>query len=308
MSLFETIVPLFLIIAAGFITVRSRYVPAEHILPVGDLVLRVALPALIFQTLTNLPLDQALRPAFIAGYALGSLALFGLGLALFVRAFRMTVAQAALVAVGMACSNSGFIGYPLAMGLIGSQAATFLAQCMIVENLLIIPLAVVLGSTDPSRGATLPGVLRATLHGIARNPLVVALLAAVSVAATGLPVPGPLSVALDMLARVSAPVALFVVGGTLASLRLGGLWRPAAVVIAAKLVGHPILVGLALWLVGAPPALIAGGVLFAGIPMLSIYPLLGARAGLSPLAASALFGAVVASFATLAVLTRLMGL
>lgn len=49
-----------------------------------------------------------------------------------------------LIGLGMSFSNSGFVGYPIALQILGPPAAAALAMCMIVENVLMFPLALVL--------------------------------------------------------------------------------------------------------------------------------------------------------------------
>ena len=306
MTVLLAILPLFTLIAFGYLSVRSGYFPAEHIRSIAELVLRVALPALIFHSLTGGAPGGAVYPGFIAAYALGSLATFGVGLLLVRQVFRLPVSASALLALGMACSNSGFIGYPIALEFVGPLAATVLAQCMIVENLLMIPLGMALGT--PGGGAS-TGFLRSQLSALVRNPVIAALVAALIVAGTGLVLPAPVRQALEMLARVSAPVALFVLGATLAALPLGGLWPRVGMVASAKLVLHPAAVALGMALIpGVEPQMRAAGILFAAMPMLSIYPILTQRAGQSALAASALVVAVLASFGTLSLLPHWLGL
>ena len=75
--------PIFLVIGAGFLAVRTGYVPAAGLRTLGDFVIRVALPALILASFVRSPLAEIIRPDYVAGYALGSLAAFAL--AMFVR-------------------------------------------------------------------------------------------------------------------------------------------------------------------------------------------------------------------------------
>lgn len=306
MSLLAAIIPLFAIIALGYVAVGTSYVPAGHVGPVADVVARIALPALIFQGLTGAPLGETVNPAYLVGYAGGSLAAFGAGLAIFLRVYGLSLPQGALVAVGMACSNSGFMGYPIALGLLGPDATILLAQCLIVENLMIIPLALVLGAGSGEGGGL--AALRTSLLGMLRSPIVLALLAALAFTSLGLRLPAPLQATLDMLARISAPIALLVVGGTLATLPRGGIWGRVAVVAGGKLLLHPSAVALGLWLTGTEERWADGGVLYAAMPMLTIYPILASRVGLAGLAAPALLLAVVLSFATITALVPLLGL
>ena len=59
---------------------------------------------------------------------------------------------------------------------------------------------------------------------------------------TGSRLPAPLFKAVDMLALASAPVALFVIGGTLAGARVRGMFGDVAVITVGKLLLHPAAV------------------------------------------------------------------
>lgn len=304
MDLLAIIGPIFLVIGAGFVAVRTGYVPAPALRPLAEFVIRVALPALIIASFVRTPLAAIIRPDYVAGYALGSLATFGVAILVARRGFGMALDRAAVLALGMAASNSGFMGYPVAEGLFGAQVAgLFLAQCMIVENLLLLPLG-----TSLQGGGSVWSTLRGTLAGMVRNPIVIALAAGLALSAARVRLPGEVLGALDLLRQISAPLALFVLGGTLAALPLGGMLRPVAVVTAGKLVLHPALVFAAMTLVGADPGLRAAATLFAAMPMLTIFPILAQRAGAQGLAAAALVAATALSFVTLAFVTGWLGL
>ena len=69
---------------------------------------------------------------------------------------------------------------------------------------------------------------------------------------------------------------------------------------------HPLAVFAALWLLPATDATLSAAVLFAGMPMLSIYPVLSQKYGLVGFSAAALLAASVCSFATITVLIALL--
>lgn len=297
MTVLGTILPLFGVIAIGFAAVRTGVITAEGIRPLAETVLRLALPALIFLAVAGTPGRAPIDPGLLAGYAAGSLASFLACLALARIVLGLALPAAAVVGLGAGMANSGFMGFPIAAQLMGPEtAATLLAHCMVVENVLILPLALSLVALGEARGRA----LRDALTGIVKNPLILALLAGFAVAASGQALPAPVADTLELLARLSAPAALLVIGGMLATLRPSGLGGSVALAVAGKLALHPVAVALALSVVpDLDPRLMAGGILFAAMPMVTIYPLLGARAGQGPLAASALFAATLASFVTL---------
>ena len=299
-----SIAPVFALIASGTLAVRLGYVPAASMRPIGDFVLRVALPALIFRAVGTVPLSQALNAPFLGAYLAGSLGAFGLGWLVMRRGFGVAPAAASILALGMSLSNSGFVGYPVVLSVMGPVAATLLAQCMLVENVVMIPMALALAERrEGGWRAALPSVAR----GTARNPIVVSVLAGLAFSASGLPLPEVAAVPLGLMADVAAPVALFAIGGTVASLPLAGVYRRVGAIVAGKLVVHPLLVLAALSVApGVDETARAGGTLYAAVSMLSIFPLLSARVGLELVAATSLLAAVVLSFGTLSLAIALL--
>ncbi len=293
------LVPVFLVIGVGFVAVRSRYIDPEALQALGTFALRIALPALIFDALTRAPLGETMDRGYLVAYGAGTLAVFALGVVAARRAGR-PLDQSAIFGLGMSGSNSGYMGYPIAALVIGPAAGPILAQNMLVENLLLLPMALVLAETSERGGSSLGGVLRDIALSLARNPLLIALALGLAVAGLGLSPPAPIARPIALLGGVAAPVALFVVGGALAGLRRGGGHpRAIAAIVAGKLVLHPLAVLTALLLApGVDPALFAGGVIFASVPMFSIYPILGARFGVGDLSAAALFVATLLSIVT----------
>ena len=286
--------PIYLIIALGYGVIRSGYVAAGDIRATGKLVMRVALPAMIFLAISRSPISAVLRWDFVLAYLAGSLLVFGAGFALARRGLGQETPAAALVGMGMACSNSAFMGYPVAAMVVGGVALQAFTMAMLVENIVMIPLAVLLGDGTRAGGN---GALRTTLTGIARNPLLIAVLAAVAFSLSGLALPGPLERTLAMLA----------VGGTVASLPFAAVAGPMPWVVAGKLIAHPLLVLAALSLATVPPDLRLAGVLIAAVPMMSIYALFGHRWGQERLAASALVVATVLSFFTISAMLFVLG-
>lgn len=74
-------------------------------------------------------------------------------------------------------------------------------------------------------------------------------------------------------------------------------------VVLGKLVLHPLAVLLFLLLLPDPsPMMIAGGLLFASAPMISVYPLFGQTYGQGETSAAALMVGTLCAFVTLSLL------
>ena len=253
------------------------------------------------------PIFIAIAVGYLLAYGAASLTVFAAGFTLN-RLRGRDVQTGAIAALGMSVSNSGFIGFPLAALVVGVPAIGALALCMLVENLLIIPLALALAEMGARSDASLGAILRASAARLATNPLIIAIALGVTLSLTGLKPPAPILKVLEMFALASAPVALFVIGGSLVGLRGGGLAGQIAPIVAAKLLLHPAAVLLAFRLVpDVGPGLASAAFLMASVPMLSIYPLIGQRYGLQEMCSAALLAATIVSVASVSTVVWLIG-
>jgi malonate transporter and related proteins len=301
-------VPIFLLIALGFGAVRWSLVPADFVRGLGSFVLNFALPALVLHALLRQDLRETFNWSYLIAYAGGSLSIFLVVLLFFRCLLARDLTYAAVGALGAVASNSGFIGFPLAMLAIGPPALTALPLSMLVENALVIPLSIALAEIGQQHGRPLGSVIRQTLLGLSRMPLILAIVFGMGLSAAGLHPPDVLASAIEMLADSSVACALFVVGGTLAGTRLTALGADVYWITLGKLVLHPLAVGTGLLLLGNVPApLAAAGVVFASAPMITIYPVIGQRFGLGGLCAAALLVTTAAGLVTITAVLGIVG-
>lgn len=275
----------FILIALGYLSVRLSLFSEGDMRVFGRYVLNFALPALIFRAISGHDVGEIVDAGAIAAYLVGSLLMFAGGYAWSRRASGLPAMASTFQSMGMSCANSGYFGYPIALMAIPPIASTALALCMIVENLVMIPLVLILAERakgGQARGWTLAGQIAGRLI---RNPIVIALFLGLAVSLPGLTLPAIVSGPINLLALSSAAVSLIVIGGALAELKLSSLdlgWIP---VVIGKLVLHPLAVWLgllaaaALGFAVADPRLFKAMIIFAAMPPMGIYPVLAQRYG-----------------------------
>lgn len=293
--------PVFIVIAIGFAAVRSRLFAKADTRLLGKFAINIALPAMLFKALTERPFAEILNTTYLLAYAIGSAAAFGIGVGVahFVR--KKSLRFSAVHGMGMSLSNSGFIGYPIVLQLLGPPAAIAMALCFLVENLLMLPLALSLAESSGNREAEKPlVVLLNTFARLGRNPLILAIGAGFACALLEIRPPAPLARAIDLLALAAAGVALFVIGGTLVGLKVSGMLGDIALIVAGKLLLHPLAVFAALALLPPiDPTLRIAAITFACMPMFSIYPIVAQKYGHEEFCAAALMAATVTAFFTI---------
>ncbi|RJP63446.1 MAG: AEC family transporter [Comamonadaceae bacterium] len=306
--------PIYLCIAAGFACVRWRIFDKADMRVLGRFVIQIAIPALLFNSLASRPLREVVHPGYLLAFAAGSVLVL-LGVLVFaLKVQRKGLTESAYMAMGMSCSNSGYVGYPVMLLAFGPLAGVILALNLIVENLIKLPLLFTLADAGAHRGErlSLAQALRQTGARLVRNPMIVAILAGFVVALLDWQLPTVIARTVTLFSAASSGIALFVIGGTLVGLQVRGLRRQVALISAGKLLLHPLAVFGAvalLPLLGLPVVqgeLRAAAVLSAAMPMLGIYPLLAQRHGFEGFTAAALLATTVASFFTLSAILWLM--
>jgi hypothetical protein len=299
--------PIFILIALGFISARIALLNREQIRGMGSFVINFALPALVFKALADRSIGEVLNVPYLLAYALGSLSVFGLGFAVSRWLRKEGLSASALSALGMSVSNSGFIGYPIVAMALGPPAAVALALGMLVENLLIIPLALALAEAGTQGSSPTWVVIRETAKRLLKNPVIIAISLGLALSLLEVRLPIILATTIDMLAKASAPVALFVIGGVLYGVKIRGVLLDVGQIAVGKLLLHPLAVFASFWLL-APidPQLMVAGVLFASTPVMSIYPILGQRFNLEGRSAAALVVSTCLAFFTISALVAIL--
>ena len=305
--------PIYLAIATGFLTARFGLFSKSEMRVLGRFVIHIALPALLFNALIQRRFDEILNGTYLAAYVAGSMLNLGLALLWARRLTRHEPGAHPYIAMGMTCSNSGFVGFPIMMLTLPSVAGIALALNMLVENILLLPLLMSLAEHRAEAGG---GRLRAIGQSILRlrkNPLIIAIFAAVVLSLLELQLPAAVSRTVALFSQASSAVSLFVIGGTLYGLSAKGMRSKIIPITLGKLVLHPLSVWLALTLAvllgmpALPADLRTALLLTAALPVMSIYPILGMRHGHEGFCAAALLSTTTLSFFTLSGLLVALG-
>lgn len=302
--------PIYLVIAIGYLVTRGGVFAAADMRVFGKFVVQMALPALLFNALSQRSLAEVLNTRYMAAYALASGLVMAGAIAWSRRVAGRSLRYSSVWAMGMCCPNSGFVGYPIMLlTLGGSTAGVCLALNMVVENLLIIPVLLALADAEGNPDSTGWQRVWQTLKGLARNPLIIAIVAGMLVAAVGLHLPAPLTRTITLFAQASGVLSLLVIGGSLVGLKQSREERLAVgQVTLGKLVLHPLVALVVLtWLVPVnDPVLYTALLLTTALPNMGIYAVLAQRYGLAGMSSAALVSTTVVSFVTLSGLLWLL--
>jgi predicted permease len=178
----------------------------------------------------------------------------------------LSLREATLAGLSGGYGNIGYMGPGLAFAVIGTKAAAPVALIFCCDSIFlfsIVPLLIALtGEKRP-----LLQTVGTVVNQIVSNPLIMAACLGALVAGLKLPLPAALNNTLLFLQNAAAPVALFVLGVTVALRPLGRMPWEVPGVIAVKLLAHPVIVFALILLLGPfTPEWAATAILMASLP------------------------------------------
>jgi malonate transporter and related proteins len=264
MSFFLLCLPIFAVVALGWAAAKMRLVPAGATDALGAFSFRFALPALVLRLIAGGPLGQSFDPRFFVGYLASGSLIFALMFVISRLLQCRSAATAGARATTAAVSNLGFLGPPIVLTFFGERGAGPLAMAIVCEVMILMSVGAVIMAGADKAAAAGSLILRSTLY----NPVIVAILAGGTIAASGLPLPMPLNGFLSFLGASAAPTALFAVGGALGMQRIDRTTAYAAAGISlVKVLIYPLMVWCLLaYVLHVEPFWIGVGVLIASLP------------------------------------------
>ena len=250
--------PFFALVLCGYLAGRQRILPESAIPGLNAFVLYFALPCMLFRFGANTPVLQLLNPALLGTWLLCALVIVAFTVAVTLDR-HVHLKDAAFGALVAAFPNTGFMGVPLLVALLGPAAAGPAICTILVDIFITTSLCIGLAQAHDASGQGARAAVAKALKGALSNPLPWAIALGAASSASGLRLSGPAESIVRMLADAASPVALFTIGAVLwrAGQHASRATPPSRYlpVAAIKLVVHPVLVlcaaGVARWL-GAP--------------------------------------------------------
>lgn len=257
LAVFLQTLPFFAVIGLGYGAGRAGFFPPEATAWLTKFVFFFALSAMLFGFSASMSLGDIfdLRAAAAYLWGCGVVYLVALGVAM-IR--QRPLGEAAMEAHAAIIGNTGFLGVPMLVLLLGPQAAATVLLVLVIDLIVFSSLLTII-LTLLREGRISPDLPRVIGLGLARNPMVVAMALGLMWSSSGYPLPGPLAATMTLLGAAATPGALFAIGASLAGKRAERL-HVAGWLSFAKLVLHPLAVGIAaLWVFKVEP--FAAGVL-----------------------------------------------
>lgn len=255
---FNAVLPIFLIMALGYIAQRIGAIKRESVPSLNKLIFRFFMPVMLFNNIYTSDVSTVVQPRLLAFAAVAVLCVYGLSLGFVLLTEKEKERQSVMVQ-GLYRSNFVIIGLPLASALVeGADLGGVVLLIAVVVPTFNVLAVITLESMNGRRPS-----IRRLLLDIAKNPLIVGTVVGILFLFTGIRLPAVIESTVSQISAVTNPLLLFLLG---AFFKFDGILRYAkelVTVCLGRLVVIPALALTAAMLVGIR------GVEFAG--MIAIF-------------------------------------
>ncbi len=241
-SLINVILPVFLVIGAGYAATRSGYFQDKHIDGLMKFTQGFAIPCLLFLAIANLDLSASFDPRLLASFYVAAGLCFSIGMIGARLIFRRDWEDC--VAIGFCClfSNSVLLGLPITERAYGPENLTGNYAIIAFHSPFCYFVGITAMEIIRNRGSSKGRMARAVLSAMFKNALIIGIMLGFIVNLFGLVIPAVADEALGMITRAALPGALFALGGVLVKYKPEGDLRTIVFVCGVSLVLHPSLV------------------------------------------------------------------
>lgn len=228
---------------SGYLAARFKLLPQTASEVLTRFVFVIALPALIFTSLSRISVAEFFNWQYIGALGGGMLIMFCLGMLVARIAFPGSLTTTALHGLTAMYSSTAYIGLPLILTIFGDDARAPGIIGAIITGLVFSPLAIVIAEFDRDHKSNGNSNRRlwSPLLTVFTRPPIIAVLAGLSISASGIAVPVPVTSFFALLGGAFVPCALFAAGLFIAGCSIRGASAEISWLVVAKLILHPLI-------------------------------------------------------------------
>jgi predicted permease len=243
MKTISTILPIFIIIAAGWLARKRSFIPESFIGPANQIVYYFAIPAMIFRAVSRASFHDEFSSRVMMITLACILVVFGIAWAVSVagkipRTLGGTFIQSSFH------GNLGYIGLAVVFYSLGNaglaRGAILAGFIMIVQNVLAVAVLQI-HSGGGERGTS--HAVKANLKRILGHPVILSACGGMGFSLLEIPLPVIAERSLGILSGMALPLALLLIGATLSFDLMRLRFKP---LLAASLIKLVVMPGLAL--------------------------------------------------------------
>lgn len=239
----EIVLPVFAMVLCGYIIGRTPLLSAEGIKGINNFVFYVAIPALLFRSMSTLKVPENVDGLIIPGFFIPAIAIFFGGLIVARWILKLELDQAAIFGMGGTFGNNVLMGIPLILLAFGQEGLLALLFIISFHPLIMVTIPTLVieihRSGRDGEAKSVGAILGKALISLLKHPVIAGMLLGLLWGWAGLGLWTPVETFVDMLKAAAGPAALFAVGATMTTFRIGDKIAHSVIMVVMKLLILP---------------------------------------------------------------------
>ena len=241
LSVFLTVLPVFLIMGAGYISGRVGYISLGVADGLNTYAIKVAIPVLLFFGMFQLDLGKALIIPMLVSFYAGAFLCFTIAIILSRKLWNRRPGESVSVGFSATFSNTVLMGIPVAILAFGSEINNFIFGIIALHASLIYIVGILTMEFARQGGQSFGTTIRTALKAIFSNSLMIGILCGLAANLLALELPDTLHSALEMVKVTGIPAALFGIGISLNKYSITEGFSEAVMVSLLAVIVHPLI-------------------------------------------------------------------
>ncbi len=266
LNLIDQLGPIFLLVAAGFALAKIGLIRATAIDGLTKMTFWTLIPATLFLTISANRVSELFNLSIWIAYY-GAVSLTAISVFILLRADKKnSTPEAIVLAFGAIFSNIGMLGIPVVDILFGHDGLLVLATILCIHAISLLTPTILLLEWSRNRTGNPAAILGKTLRAQICNPIIIAIICGIVVAASGITLPPVATTFFGMLKAAMPPIALMLIGAGIYGQKLRGNLGASITGAVAKVCIMPGLVFIIGSLLHLPLRIMAPAIMIAALP------------------------------------------
>ena len=241
-SVFEVTIPVFGIGLLGYIATRLGLFSAQAGEGLARFVFDFAIPALLLRTFANADLPGHMPLDLIGSYYLPVAAFYISGMLIAKRVFARPFSGQVITGFSFCYGNAVLLGLPIVLLTLGDEASLPYFILLSIHALSLFTVTTIMLESSRHRDASLLKMLGKVFLGLLKNPILLGIVAGITLNRLGLPLTGALDTMAGYLQNAVAACSLFALGASMTKYKIAGQLKQSLTVILAKNILFPACV------------------------------------------------------------------
>lgn len=244
MLIFNIIFPIFAIAGLGYLFATAGLFQQKHVQGLSQYVFYVAIPTLLFQSLSQIALPQQINWPFFSSYYLVVACVYAAGYFISRNVFGTARKSAAISGMASSYSNMVLIGLPVITASFGDEGLVPLFLLISIHSASQFSATTLLAESSSNSQTSWATFLKLSAEKLFKNPIIIALIAGLLFNWLTIPIPDTIFNTLILIRSSALPAALFMLGASLTAYTITGQASRAFTIVGLKMFVAPFLVYL----------------------------------------------------------------